>query len=66
MGVVNTSTRVTSAASDRVVNMLRDTKVTMRWRLVESSQSSRNLKAPSRNCKVTKGMSSRHQVKHRS
>ena len=56
----------TTAARPRVVIMLRDTKVTMRWRLVVSSQSSKNLKAPSRSCRVTNGKSRKHTVRQRS
>ena len=57
---------VTSTDSDKVVASVRATKVTMRWRWVLSSQSSRNLKAPSRSCTVTNGMSNRHACRHRS
>ena len=66
MLVVSMSATATSEAKDKVVSIERLTKVTMRWRRVSSSQSSRNLKAPSLICNVTNGISRKHIDRHTS
>ena len=52
------STAVIMSETAIVLSIVRETKVTMRWRWVSLPQSSRKRKAPSRSCRVTRGMSS--------
>ena len=66
MSVNNARTVATSSVMTSEEAIVRATKETMRRRCVSSSQSSRNLKAPSRNCSVKKGNNSKHTVRHTS